>query len=175
MALGELCRVGRGTYITGKQVIPGAIPVILGGMEPAYYHNVANHEGEAIVVSRSGVNAGYASFWDEPIFVSDGFVVDNPVAGVSLPYVFQALRAKQQEMIGMNRGSGVPHITGKMLANVSIPVPHLEVQRGIVRVLDEYAAAHEQLAEQLEVERETRERQLSLVRNQLLTFTEKAA
>ena len=75
----------------------------------------------------------------------------------------------------MNRGSGVPHITGKMLANVSIPVPPVEEQRGVVRVLDKYTEAHEQLAEQLKAERETRERQLSLVRNQLLTFTEKVA
>ena len=90
----KVCNVGRGTYITGKEVIPGNVPVILGGKEPAYYHNEANHQGEAIVVSRSGVNAGYASYWNQPIFVSDGFVVDKPVVGVSLMFVHKYLEAK---------------------------------------------------------------------------------
>ena len=72
------------------------------------------------------------------------------------------------------RGS-IPALNKKDLEKLRIHVPPIEVQRGIVRVLDKYTAAHEQLAEQLEAERETRERQLSLVRDRLLSFPEKVA
>lgn len=175
MALGEVCRVGRGTYITGKEVIPGNIPVILGGMEPAYYHNASNHEGEAIVVSRSGVNAGYTSFWDEPIFVSDGFVVDSPAKDVSLQYVFEVMKARQQEMIGMNRGSGVPHITGKMLSSLIIPLPDFDAQGKLVETLGNLSMRFDEFCAELEFERDLRDVGQALVRNQLLSFPEKVA
>lgn len=175
MALGEVCRVGRGTYITGKEVVPGDIPVILGGMEPAYYHNVSNHEGEAIVVSRSGVNAGYASFWNKPIFASDGFVVDSPVIDVSLQYVFEVMKSRQQEMIGMNRGSGVPHITGKMLSSLIIPLPNIEAQDKLVDTLGNLSKRFDEFFAEFEFERDSRDAELTLVRNQLLSFPEKVA
>ena len=54
-----------------------------------------------------------------------------------------------------------------------IPVPPIEVQREIVRILDEYTAAHDELVRKLEEETALREQQLSLVRNQLLTFSER--
>ena len=72
------------------------------------------------------------------------------------------------------RGS-IPALNKKDLEKLRIPVPPLEVQRRIVRVLDEYTAAHDELVRKLEEEMALREQQLSLVRNQLLTFTEKAA
>ena len=54
-----------------------------------------------------------------------------------------------------------------------IPVPPLEVQREVVRILDEYTTAHGELVRKLEEETVLREQQLSLVRNQLLTFSER--
>ena len=59
------------------------------------------------------------------------------------------------------------------LARIRIPVPPVEVQREVVRVLDEYPAAHDELVRKLEEETALREQQLSLVRNQLLTFSER--
>ena len=173
--LDEVCNVGRGTYITGKEVVPGDIPVILGGKEPAYYHNVANHEGEAIVVSRSGVNAGYASYWNQPIFVSDGFVVDMPEDGVLLQYVFRYLEMKQPDLIAMNRGSGVPHITGKMLKDVMVPIPDMDEQLDIINKLDCAAGAYARLISALREEDDLRWLQLAEFRNQLLSFPEKVA
>ena len=173
--LGELCRIGRGTYITRKEIIPGAVPVILGGMEPAYYHNVSNHEGEAIVVSRSGVNAGYASFWNQPIFVSDGFIIDGSVDGVLLSYVYEVMRSRQKEMIAMNRGSGVPHITGKMLSALRIPVPSIASQKELISTLVGFSAKHKTLIHEISLEESYRKGSLSLVRNHLLSFPEKGA
>ena len=90
-------------------------------------------------------------------------------------YIEKWLSANQLKIYACSTKSAQRNLKTDLFLRLRIPVPPLEVQRGIVRVLDEYTAAHDELAEQLEAERETRERQLSLVRNQLLTFPEKAA
>ena len=48
-----------------------------------------------------------------------------------------------------------------------IPVPPLEVQREIVRILDEYTAAHDELVKKLEEEVALREQQLTITRNEM--------
>lgn len=59
LPLGEIAEVFRGEYITKKSAYAGDIPVILGGQEPAYYIDRSNHEGEIVVITRSGVSAGF--------------------------------------------------------------------------------------------------------------------
>ena len=73
MPLSDVAVLFRGEYITQKGSKPGNIPVILGGQEPAYYIDKANHEGEIVVIARSGVSAGFVSYWNQPIYVTDGF------------------------------------------------------------------------------------------------------
>ena len=41
--------------------------------EPAYFIDRFSHEGKAIVVSRSGASAGFVSYWNEPIFITDAY------------------------------------------------------------------------------------------------------
>ena len=74
--LGDILQVKKGDYITKKEAREGIYPVILGGKEPAYFIDKYNHTGKAIVISRSGASAGYVSFWNEPIFVTDGFLIE---------------------------------------------------------------------------------------------------
>ena len=57
--------IKKGEYITRDKENEGVYPVILGGKEPAYYLDRYNHEGKAIVVSRSGASAGYVSLCHE--------------------------------------------------------------------------------------------------------------
>ena len=71
------------------------------------------------------------------------------------------------------KGAKMPRGDKKAVLRYRIPVPPLEVQREVVRVLDEYTAAHDELVRKLEEETALREQQLSLVRNQLLTFSER--
>ena len=52
--LGEICNVRRGTTITKKNTVDGAVPVIGGGTKPTYFHNEANRNAGCITVSGSG-------------------------------------------------------------------------------------------------------------------------
>ena len=173
-SLGEVATIGRGTPITKRDVIPGNVPVVLGGRQPAYYHNRANHTGEVLVVSRSGANAGYVSYWNQPVFVSDGFTVDAG-AGTTARYLFHVLKSQQDEMIGMNRGSGVPHITTGMLKKMSIPMPALKRQRELVESLDRFDAFVNDISVGLPAEIAARRQQYAYYRDRLLSFKERVA
>lgn len=174
LKLGEAAFINKGTYITKKQVIPGNIPVILGGVEPAYWHSESNHDGEGIVISRSGANAGFASYWNEPIFVSDGFVLDA-TPGIDMRFLFHVLKKQQAKLHSMKRGSGVPHINSKMLANnVAIPVPPLEEQQHVVSILDRFDKLTNDLSSGLPAEIEALRKQYEYYRDRLLSFDELA-
>ena len=170
--LDEVVSINKGTYITKREVSPGNIPVVLGGTEPAYWHAEANHLGEGIVVSRSGVNAGFVSYWNEPIFVSDGFVLDSKPE-VSLRYIYHALKNKQDKLHAMKRGSGVPHIQRKALSEFVISIPPLEEQRRISSILDKFDALVNDLSSGIPAEIEARRKQYEYYRDKLLTFKEK--
>ena len=67
-------------------------------------------------------------------------------------------------------GTKVIDVSAKSLAKIRIPVPPLEVQREIVKVLDTFT----KLEAELEAELEARRRQYQYYRDALLTFDEHA-
>ena len=164
----------RGDYVTKKQTVLGDIPVILGGQEPAYYCDKSNHEGEAIVISRSGAYAGFVSYWNQPIFVTDGFILEANER-VTMRFLFYSLKNKQEELHSQKRGGGVPHVRGKEIMNMFFPIPSLAEQARIVAILDRFDALTTDIASGLPAEIAARQRQYEYYRDKLLTFEEKAA
>ena len=61
-------------------------------------------------------------------------------------------------------------MSAKQLAKVRIPVPPVEVQREIARVLDLFSALERELAEYLQAELEARRPQYAYRRDHLFTF-----
>ena len=129
--------VKKGQAITKKESNPGIYPVILGGREPAYYIDKYNHTGKAIVVSRSGASAGYVSFWNEPIFITDGFLIE-PKDDVVYIFVYYLLKYKQSQLIGNQRGAAIPHVTPNLLYSVEAFCPPLTTQQKIADILSAY-------------------------------------
>lgn len=129
--------VKKGSYITKKDAIPGPYPVILGGREPAYHIDRFNHEGEAIVVSRSGASAGYVSFWNEPIFITDGFLIEGK-PDIDYHFLYYLMKSKQNELNGLQRGAAIPHVTPSLINDVDVYVPSIEKQRSIASILMAY-------------------------------------
>ncbi len=138
--LGDVAILERGTQITKKEVQYGEIPVVAGGQAPAYFHNVANRSGHSIVVAGSGANAGFVSWWDKEIFVSDAFTVSVDENVVLPRFCYHWLRSKQETLYRFQSRGGVPHVYPTSLRRMRIPVPPLEVQQEIVRVLDQFTS-----------------------------------
>lgn len=135
--LGEIINISKGKAITKKDSKEGPYPVILGGREPAYYIDKYNHTGKAVVVSRSGASAGYVSFWNEPIFVTDGFLIE-PKSEVSIDYLYYLIKAHECELMGLQGGSAIPHVTPKIINGISVSIPNNETQSRIANILAKY-------------------------------------
>lgn len=172
--LGSIAELKRGTSITKKDVIDGTIPVVAGGRTPAYYHNTSNRDGQTIVIAGSGAYAGFVSWWEEPIFVSDAFTVKPH--NILLPrYCYHFLMNMQQQLHEFKSGGGVPHVYPRDVSPILIPIPcpdnpekSLAIQSEIVRILDKFTA----LTAELTAELTMRKKQYNYYRDQLLSFKE---
>lgn len=170
--LGSIAELKRGTSITKKDVIDGTIPVVAGGRTPAYYHNTSNRDGQTIVIAGSGAYAGFVSWWEEPIFVSDAFTVKPH--NILLPrYCYHFLMNMQQQLHDFKSGGGVPHVYPRDVSPILIPIPcpdnpekSLAIQSEIVRILDKFTA----LTAELTAELNMRKKQYNYYRDQLLSF-----
>lgn len=167
--LNEVCTFNRGTSITSKDANEGNIPVISGGQKPAFYHNVSNRPANTITVAGSGAYAGYVAIWDKPIFCADSFSIDIiNEEQLNKRYLYHYLLSKQSEIFAKKQGAGIPHVHGKDIASLKIPLPALPVQREIVRVLDGFTLYSAELTAELTARR----KQYEFYRDKLLTFDE---
>ena len=169
-SLGDVAEIKRGTSITQKNVTPGAIPVIASGRSPAYFHNVSNRSGQTIVIAGSGAYAGFVSWWEQPIFVSDAFTI-KPHDGLLSKFCFYWLQGMQQQLYELKSGGGIPHVYPRDVALFQVPIPcpenpkkSLEIQSEIVRILDTFTAVTSELI--------ARKKQYNFYRDKLLSFEE---
>lgn len=170
--LADITTAFRGEYITKKDSRKGTIPVILGGQEPAYYIDRFNHKGKIVAIARSGVSAGFVSFWDEPIFLTDGFGFEAKRI-VDIRYLYYELKRREPELNAMKRGAGVPHLSGSELNQLVIHLPSLSRQKECIRKLDKLDALCHDISSGLLAEIEARKKQYEYYRDKLLSFKEK--
>lgn len=162
--LKNISEMQRGTSLTKKNATPGNIPVVSGGREPAFYCDTNNRDEETITVAGSGAGAGYVQYWSEPIFVSDAFSVKSNEK-TTTKYLYYCLEGKQDFIYSTQKGGGVPHVHISSIENLKLPVPPLEVQHEIVRILDNFT----ELTSELTSELTARKKQYEFYRDKLLT------
>ncbi len=168
--LGEVCDFQKGKSITKKAVTFGKVPVISGGRQPAYYHNEANRSGETIAISSSGVYAGYVSYWDIPVFLADSFSVSPKQKTLMPKYLFHYLTTQQDAIHATKSTGGIPHVYSKDLQNFLVPIPPLEIQQEIVKILDQFSILTTDLLAGIPAEIKARKKQYEYYREKLLTF-----
>ncbi|MGH7509812.1 MAG: restriction endonuclease subunit S [Gemmatimonadales bacterium] len=121
-SLGELVEIKKGKNITEATAQEGTVPVVAGGLEPAYYHNKANATGPVVTISTSGANAGFVSIYHEDIWASDCSYISSESTGW-LYYYYCFLKSAQQEVFGLQKGAAQPHVYPKDLMRLGIVSP----------------------------------------------------
>ncbi|KFF61407.1 hypothetical protein IW01_20915 [Pectobacterium brasiliense] len=168
--LGEVATFRRGTAITQKQTTPGDIPVVANGPTPTYFHGESNRQDETIVIARSGAYAGYVSFWNQPIFLTDAFSVHPNLKIVKPKFLYYVLQNKQEHIHAMKKGAGVPHVRVKEFESYDVPIPPLAEQVRIVTILDKFDTLTNSITEGLPREIELRQKQYEYYRDMLFSF-----
>ena len=123
VTLGELVNIPKGKNITKKTIVPGDVPVVAGGIAPAYYHNAANTRNPVITISASGANAGFVNLYYHDVWASDCSVIDLS-ATKYVYYFYLLLKDRQYEVTRLQRGAAQPHVYPKdLMALDALSVP----------------------------------------------------
>lgn len=120
--ISELGEFKRGKTITKDQTIPGNVPVVAGGLEPAYYHNESNTETPVITVSGSGANAGFTRLYYEKVWASDCSYLDISKCE-NLLFVYCALKNSKTVIDNLQKGAAQPHVYAKDLNAITTVIP----------------------------------------------------
>lgn len=121
--LSKIAEFKRGKTITKAKIEPGTVPVVAGGLEPAYYHNVANTKAPVITVSGSGANAGFTRMYHTDVFASDCSFIDKSTCAF-LPFVYCFLMNHKAKLDSLQKGSAQPHVYAKDINALHICVPN---------------------------------------------------
>lgn len=119
--LGEICCFLRGKVISKKTAGEGNIPVVAGGLKPAYYHNVANTLSPVITVSASG-NAGFARMYYQEVWASDCSFLDIRNTDY-LYFVFTFLKSIQDKLYSLQKGSAQQHVNAGQINDLELILP----------------------------------------------------
>ena len=129
-SLGDLLVPKRGKSITKSKCIDGDIPVVAGGLEPAYFHNQGNVCSPVVTISASGANAGFVRLYQQDIWASDcSFVSAEQTDATFFWYAF--LKFNQDKIYSMQQGAAQPHIYPSDLMRLSISSPKSCVMRNV--------------------------------------------
>jgi restriction endonuclease S subunit len=137
--LAEVVVIRKGQLITRATLVPGNIPVIAGGKQPAYFHSTPNRVGRTITISASGASAGYVALHHRPIFASDCSTISES-AGYCLDFIFYSLLSKQQAIYSAQTGGAQPHIHAKDLNPMPLSWPSKSEQAAIAAALSDMDA-----------------------------------
>jgi type I restriction enzyme S subunit len=111
-----------------------------------------NHQGKYVLIGRQGALCGNIKRVDGKFFATEHAVVCNGAAAVDMDWAFHLLTAMNLNQYATK--SAQPGLSVGTIEQVRAPIPPLEVQREIARVLDTFAKLETELEAELEARRQ---------------------
>ena len=158
--------IERGKRVVRSQLsISGKYPVYQNSLTPLGYHTDYNYNANTTFIIVAGA-AGEIGFSDKAFWAADDcFTVVCP-ENVLNRYIYHLLLNNQNQLVSKVRKASIPRLSRSAIENLVIPLPPIEVQREIVRILDNFTNLTAELTEELTA----RKIQYSFYRSRLLTF-----
>ncbi|RHQ55885.1 restriction endonuclease subunit S, partial [Firmicutes bacterium AF25-13AC] len=164
--LGNAISIERGKRLVREQlVIDGKYPVFQNSLTPLGYHTNCNYPADTVYMIGAGA-AGEIGFSSVDFWAADDCYPLVCGDDISSKYLYHVLLRLQPKIKSRVRKASIPRISRDSIAQLKIPVPPLEVQREIVRVLDSFTL----LTAELTAELTARKKQYEFYRNKLLSF-----
>ena len=162
--LGDFAPFKRGKTITKAQVKSGSVPVVAGGLEPAYFHNESNTTAPVITVSGSGANAGFARLYNVDVFASDCSFIDSK-ASPYIYFIYCYIKENKATLDSLQKGAAQPHVYAKDINALRIIVPNADILKRFCLSVSLYFKTIKALQEQNEILSEARNRLLPKLMN----------
>ena len=128
--LSDICDIVKGKQINGENLSEsGNYYVMNGGTELSGYYDDYNVEANTISISEGGNSCGYVQFNTSP-FWSGGhcYSIQDITDNVDNLYLYHYLKSKEDAIMKLRIGSGLPNIQKKDLAMFKIKIPAVEQQ-----------------------------------------------
>lgn len=172
LKLGEVCEFVRGIRVTKKDLNNGKYLVYQNSLKPLGNYDKANCSANStfIIVGGSAGSIGYSydDFW-----AADDCFYCKTNENVINRFIYYILINKQNELLSKVRKASVPRISRNDIENIEIPLPPLDEQERIIRILDSLNELANGLSAGIPKEIELRQKQYEYWRDRLLEFPSK--
>lgn len=173
--LGDICQLGSGGDIPKNRFSDIKteqynIPIYSNGIgnRALYgYTDIAKVDKACVTVSARGT-IGWCALRNEPFYPIVRLIYIIPKDGLLpgfLKYFLDTVTFQVPK-------TGIPQLTIPMICKYKLPVPPLEVQREIVRILDSFTFLTAELTAKLTAELAARQKQYEFYRDNLLNFSD---
>ncbi|UOR24537.1 restriction endonuclease subunit S [Helicobacter pylori] len=169
--LGEVCEIIRGKRVTKKEILDkGKYPVVSGGVGFMGYLNEYNREENTITIAQYGT-AGFVNWQNQKFWANDVCFSVIPKETLINRYLYYVLTNMQNYLYSISNRSAIPYsISSNNIMQITIPIPPLEIQQEIVKILDQFSILTTDLLAGIPAEIEARKKQYEYYREKLLTF-----
>lgn len=166
--LGEYINIHTGSQFNKRDMSnEGPYPVLNGGTNPSGFAKIYNEQENTITISQGGASAGYVNWMTCKFYAGAHCYVVKPLTtNLDNKYLYYVLKNVESYLMKAQHGAGIPALNREIIKKYIIPLPPLEVQEEIARILDKFSL----LSAELEAELELRKKQYDFYRNRLLSF-----
>ncbi|MFT2616456.1 restriction endonuclease subunit S, partial [Helicobacter pylori] len=167
--LGEVCESTNKKTLKISEVSEvknkGMYPVINSGRDLYGYYHDFNNDGENITIASRGEYAGFINYFNEKFFAG-GLCYPYKVKDTNellTKFLYFYLKTNEIQIMEnlVSRGS-IPALNKADIETLTIPIPPLEIQQEIVKILDAFT--------ELNTELKARKKQYQYYQNMLLDF-----
>ncbi len=175
--LGEVCESTNKKTLKISEVSEvknkGMYPVINSGRDLYGYYHDFNNDGENITIASRGEYAGFINYFNEKFFAG-GLCYPYKVKDTNellTKFLYFYLKTNEIQIMEnlVFRGS-IPALNKADIETLTIPIPPLEIQQEIVKILDQFSALTTDLQAGIPAEIKARKKQYEYYREKLLTF-----
>ena len=176
--IGEIANISRGKVMSKDYLRENK------GEYPVYSSQTENngmlgaittyaYDGEYLTWTTDGANAGTVFYRTGKFSITNVCgLIDNTSSNVNTKYLYYVLNKKAPNYV--SSGMGNPKLMSNVMSKITIPIPPLEVQKEIVRLLDEFTAKTAELQAELNNEYKARKKQYEYQKEKLLTHNNDA-
>ncbi|GAA8391041.1 hypothetical protein HpBT223_07290 [Helicobacter pylori] len=170
--LGEVINILKGKQLNKELLLDyGEYPVMNGGIHASGYWNEYNTDYPKIIISQGGASAGYVNYMTSKFWAgAHCYAIELNSEKLNYKFLYYFLKNAQTILMKSQFGAGIPALNKADIETLTIPIPPLEIQQEIVKILDQFLALTTDLLAGIPAEIEARKKQYEYYREKLLSF-----